>query len=201
MRHVLLWGILALLFSCGSPPNRELRTATIEEIPGNFSYRGEVVDVRSWDDKNGRNYFVLCRSEFPHEDTALSVALFAHHLVQEQDSVRQLRFVRSAERQCQLINRAAFSPDIRLTDLDKDGLYEVLFAYVGGCTSKEEPLPIKMVMLENGQIFIIRGTTRLASGEGGKKRVEFSFFFAPPEFVKYANHLWRSYTQPTDVSI
>ncbi|MEM7368865.1 MAG: hypothetical protein AAF587_09690 [Bacteroidota bacterium] len=200
MKHLFYWAILALLCGCSDSGISGLEVADKGDIPPTFSYRGEFVEGRSWVDQQGQNLLLLTRSEFSHQDTALSVALFAYHLVVEQDTGRLLRMDRVTERKCKLKNRASFSPDIFLTDVDKNGMGEVVFAFLRGCSTQEEPLTIRMVMFEDGEIFVIRGSTRLATGEGGKKRVEYSFFFGPPEFLRYANQVWRAYVRPKDVS-
>jgi len=53
-----------------------------------------------------------------------------------------------------------------LTDLDADGLAELTFAYRTTCTSDVSPLTLKLLVLEQGAKYIVRGSTRVDVGGG-----------------------------------
>lgn len=199
MRLIYL-AMICLWMGCGHP-ELELKTADLTEIPDSFTYTGDPVDIRTWDDLNGKNILLMTRENKMNGDTALSRYLTIYHCLIEADTARLLRKAWRSEERCTRINQAGFSKDIFLTDIDHNGLGEVMLAHYGGCTDGDKPLPIRMVMFEDGDIYIIRGTTRLASGEGGRKRVEWSYFFGPPEFLTYANQQWRHFERLSDDSI
>lgn len=200
MIRLIYFTLLCLSMSCAHH-EPELRTVDVADIPSSFVYEGEPVDIRTWEDLNGRNMLLLTRENRVHGDTAHSRYLSIYHCLIEADTARLLRKAWRSEKLCKTQNRAGFSRDIFLTDLDHNGIGEVMLAHYGGCSAEEKPLPIRMVMFEDGDIYIIRGTTRLASGEGGMKRVEWSYFFGPPEFLKYANRQWRYFEVQTSDSI
>lgn len=101
------------------------------------------------------------------------------------------------------------SDEVRVDDLDKDGLGEVTFAYSVGCEQGPQvPLTHKVLMLEDGKKWALRGRTEVlgkkvavdaagnAFGEtlGGDFKADFGG--ASPGFQKHAEAVWKATASP-----
>jgi hypothetical protein len=53
-----------------------------------------------------------------------------------------------------------------VTDLDHDGLAEITFGYELACRSDVSPATYKLLVIENGAKYILRGQTRIPAGDG-----------------------------------
>jgi hypothetical protein len=80
-------------------------------------------------------------------------------------------------------------------DLDNDNYGEITFAYIKTCTSDVSPMTLKLLTLENGEKYIIRGSTRIDWGDGdvsgGEKNIDPSFKNGPSVFLSNANKIWK----------
>jgi hypothetical protein len=77
--------------------------------------------------------------------------------------------------------------------LDKDSFAEIAFMYKLGCRSDVSYDVLKLILLENGEKYAIRGETLISLNNekyGGKKEIDKSFNNAPQEFLNFANELW-----------
>src|SRR5262249_42009319 len=80
---------------------------------------------------------------------------------------------------------------LAVTDLDNDGVGEITFAYARACPS-ETPATIKLLMLENGHKYILRGTVRNEEGRGGDLSVDPPFDNGAPAFLEHAKATWQN---------
>ncbi len=182
-----------------------LRVLTLESVPKNVGVIGKVEKVIGWTDKNGENVAVFSRTsatsnkgkpfvraDGPYESAYLHVL----HVVTT-EPLRVLREVKDKEEGCDADLSVHFREGANaVTDLDGDGIGELTFAYSLNCASDMSPATLKLLMLENGEKYILRGTTRIApSGAdtapmGGAYHVDASFKDAPPAFLEHAKASW-----------
>lgn len=106
-----------------------------------------------------------------------------------------LRIVNDSSENCDVHLRASFrDAALSLTDLDADGIGEITFAYSLSCASDVSPSILKLLMLENGDKYILRGTTRVQDSPthrtGGEYREDASFKNAPKSFLDHAKSQW-----------
>jgi hypothetical protein len=165
----------------GSPPSRAAK----------------IVKTVTWTDKNGENTAVLTRREQPD----------ATHLRVEHTAVagakrRTLRQVNdkvefpSDEDGCDLTAEFVASAT-GLSDLDGDGIKELSFAYRLACRTDMSPSELKLLVLENGDKYILRGTSRMDVGPpegivGGAFKADPARASWPPGFYAHAEKLWRT---------
>jgi hypothetical protein len=177
----------------------EARAAGIEALPfeatavdRDMPHKGKVVGGQRWRDGNGDNMLVLSRIERMADDGMSSVFLYANHFVRGADGkVRLLREVKDRYEDCEFDNMTRFLSDAnQVTDLDNDGLGEVWFAYVVDCTSDVAPLTTKLLGLENGDKYIIRGRIDDTGLTQSEKKVDASLTRGPEEFAEHADSLW-----------
>ncbi|MEL6820421.1 MAG: hypothetical protein AAFP70_01570, partial [Calditrichota bacterium] len=146
-------------------------------------YEGNIVYKKAWQDLNGKNIVIFTNKE--HE-------LFAYHYAVKSGEVKLLRRVYDfTEANCEFDLFADFiEKSITVTDLNNDNYGEITFAYQLACISDVSPKQLKLLMLQNGEKYIIRGQTEANLGYneiiGGDKKIDASFEKAPPQFLEYA---------------
>ena len=153
-----------------------------------LDYDGKIVKKRIWQDSNGENIALFTRSE---------EELFVYHYSINANHVKLLRRVYDFEKDCDDYDLflAFIENSIKVSDLDNNNFGEITFAYKKACVSDVSPLELKLIMLENGNKFIIRGTTVIDTGNvkiGGDKNIDASFENAPDSFLLHANKIWDS---------
>jgi len=150
-----------------------------------LKYNGKIVHQRIWQDANGENIALFTRKKNE---------LFAYHYAVNSNVAKELRKVYDFEKQCEFDLFLEFIENsIQVTDLDNNNFGELTFAYKKACISDVSPKDLKLLMLENGNKFIIRGTT-LIEMPGAKiddtKKVDASFDNAPASFLTHAVSVW-----------
>jgi len=79
--------------------------------------------------------------------------------------------------------------------MDNNNLGEITFAYKLACISDASPLTLKLLILENGNKYIIRGTTKVDLGPEYRiestKSIDPSFDKAPKSFLLHAKKTWK----------
>jgi hypothetical protein len=149
----------------GSPRQEAIDPDTFERPP-EAGQDGVVHAGSRFTDKNGTNVVVLVHQVEGGGDLN-NRRLWVHHYVEESGKRRVLRTVRDQEENCELDNVAGFvDGSLAITDLDGDGLGEIAFAYDLGCMSDVSPRGRKVVVLENGEKWILRGQSRVDPGGG-----------------------------------
>ena len=152
-----------------------------------LEYDGKIVNKKIWQDANGENIALFTRK---------GNELFVYHYSISADIVKLLRKVYDFERDCDYDLFLEFIENsIGVTDLDENNYGEITFAYKKACISDVSPLDLKLLMLENGNKFIIRGLTVVNTGNekiGGDKNIDASFEKAPDNFLSHANTIWES---------
>lgn len=131
---------------------------------------GVTKEGARFEDQNGANVVVLIHQiETAGSGGPNSRRLWAYHYIDEGGKRRVLRKLSDAEESCELDNVAGWVDGaLQITDADADGLGEVTVAYDLGCVSDVSPKTRKLVVLEDGAKWILRGESRVDTG-GGKK--------------------------------
>lgn len=167
-----------------------------------MKYDGKLDAGVHWKDKNGDNFVIFSRKENQNQSTGeTSVYLYVNHYIRTpKGSVKQLRQIKDMFERCEFDNMTAFEKDsIQTTDLDGDGIGEITFGYTVDCTSDISPLAFKLLILENGDKYIIRGTTRIDYGDGtvfgGEKNIDASLKKGPKAFREHAEKQWKKFTE------
>lgn len=153
-----------------------------------------------WTDKNGENLVMLAvsnRLSKNAEGEALPSAVLTvdHILISSGQKTRTLRSVRDGVAPCDFDLTAEFLGTAVLTDLDGDGIAEVTIAYQLSCKSDISPDIVKLLVIDNGKKYILRGES-LYPGEDGKMRGgEFEpdpdAARWPKVFLDHARETWR----------
>jgi len=162
---------------------------------------GKILTGKRWQDVNGMNivFFSEVKSEksdqeFP-PDGARTVEFHIYHFKKSAKEYELVREITDFEKDCWADNRAKLdTKNITVTDIDKNNFAELTFTYHLGCTSELSPDGLKLIMLENGKKYAIRGNTLVKYGPetfGGKTNIDTSFNNAPGSFLVHAKSIWE----------
>ena len=218
----LITVLLLLLSSCGNSGNKKEEKAkeadkkiqevektqdyTIDnlvmkgyspEMAAQVDYKGEVIKGKAWQDANGKN-FIIFTEIFDKEKAEINGVkdkfLYAYHFADKGDGYKKLRMIKDWEKECDLINHAEFRfKTLNITDLDRDNKAEITFIYRLGCNMDPTPVPMKLMMLEDGDKYAIRGKTAIERMNiAGEMNVDPSFTDAPKQFLTFAKKRWES---------
>ncbi len=169
----------------------------------NNKIKGELVEGKKWNDKNGANITLFTVIEKFFDDPMpghTNKEVHAYHFAKADDNYKLIREVQDFENDCIFDNRLKLiNQSITVSDIDKDNYGEITFMYRLGCTSEFSPDGLKLMMLENGDKYAIRGNTKISSqgpdfpDMGGKTTVDPSFDNAPEGFKDHALKIWKLY--------
>lgn len=150
-----------------------------------LKHGGKIILQKSWEDSNGENIVLFTKNK---------EELFVYHYSIIGDNSKLLRKIYDYEKDCEYDLFIDFIDNsISVTDLDKNNLGEITFAFQKACISDVSPKELKLLMLENGNKYIIRGTTSIDKPGikvDGSKTVDVSFNKAPARFLSHADKIW-----------
>lgn len=180
----------------------------ISEFPSECKISGNVVDAYSWSDQNGTNYFIrtineIEFSEGEHDAYQFGTQyLWAYHYAEDaKGNFRLLKETTDFIKDCEFDIVLAHELDaIALTDLDEDEIGEISFIYRKACTSDVSPSTQKLIMLEDGNKYPLRGNTQVMD-VGGDYEVGEEFDGAPDSFLEHAKKMWTEHLTEYDFDL
>lgn len=172
-------------------------------------YEGEIVTGRKWRDKNGVNIVVFTTKtifepwegdDYADDMGDYTIHLKAYHYADSEEGWEQLRMIKDWNPEpCGsppfAVEGEFYLESISLTDIDKDEYAEITFMYFFNCASEINPRLTKLMMLENGDKYAIRGNNYIENyyPDSGEKNIDASFNSAPAGFKDFASDLWEKY--------
>jgi hypothetical protein len=122
------------------------RTMLTKDMP----IRGDLVRGVRWRDRNGDNLTVFSISP---------TSMFAVHYARDVDGqVRRLRLVQEHGYECTDDDGRRFHASHLVSDLDEDGVGELMFGYFhGACRTDMSAADFKLFLLEGGDKHVLRG--------------------------------------------
>ncbi len=169
-------------------------------LPVSLKYEGKIDNGYHWSDALGDNYLIFT-SKIESSDYGSSKYIYAYHYAKSNDEseFKLIKDVRDFVKECECdLNISFIDEATRITDIDKNGKAEITLLYTMGCHCDPGPDVIKLLMIEDGHKFAIRGETILISKDKtfdyrGKKLVDKEFYKTNPSFLEHANKLWDKY--------
>jgi hypothetical protein len=154
----------------------------------------DVVEGLRFTDANGDNLFVMAASGVPD--------LTATHVVLKEGAVAStLRTVRQPKGDCDLDYDGRYvKGSAQVTDLDGDGYGEITFAYKFACRGDVSPLAYRVLVIENGEKSILRGSEILVNDkmdlamEGDGTFVP-EGFEGKAELLAHAQKVWKAHVE------
>ncbi len=170
-------------------------------VPTSVKTKGTVNHAIEWSDKQGRNIVTFTAIDKKTDGYVTGRRLHIYHDVVDREGSRRLRVVKDGVNECEFdVHAKIVKEAIGVTDLDGDGINEVTFAYLTTCTSDVSPQTLKLLLMEDGAKYIIRGTNRIHMGEGqldgGEKKVDPTVTKGPPAFARHLEMLWNRVVGP-----
>jgi len=167
-----------------------------------LAYQDKIIFGKAWDDKNGENILIFTEGtetveeRQDHGGNVEKWNFYAYHYADDGSGFERKRKLRDFVT-CSFLAGKLFKSSVNITDIDKDGKAEITFAYHVGCSPDGASLyPAKVMMLEDGEKYAIRGTTYMEHNEpAGGYNTEFSenFESAPEGFLDFAKKIWEKY--------
>jgi hypothetical protein len=171
-----------------------------KELPRGVKAPKGFESALRWTDKNGENLLILALFKTSGKDATgdvlpSAVLTIDHLLISDGQKTRSLRSVRDGVEPCDFDLTAEFLGDAELTDLDADGIAEVTVAYQLSCKSDVSPDIVKLLVLENGEKYILRGESMYPGDNGkmlgGKFKPDPDPAKWPKVFLDHARATWK----------
>ncbi len=174
----------------------------LEKVDGNFLYG------KRWHDANGDNVLVFTSKEVFKKMKGgeegmgnFTRYLKVYHFASaDAEKYKLIRLVQDFnENPCAsppfVLEGDFYKESISVTNLDDDSFGEASFMYYFNCASEINPRTVKLMMIENGEKYSIKGTDYIAEyySDSGKKEFGSEFTTAPESFKEYAGKTWDKY--------
>lgn len=180
------------------PMDFGLRSIDADQLP-ELNYEGDFKDCWTWDDKNGVNYLLRAieqpEMQYPVEDGWEQYDQYLHvyhYTVLANGASSLLRDLTDFVKDCEFDLIMDFIESVELSDIDNDNYGEITFGYRLHCTSDVSPSDQKVLLFENGDKYILRGTS-VALDYGGDYTPGDEFDTAPIGFLKKAENFWEEH--------
>ena len=181
----------------GEPIELILEKIQGDDIPIDCDYDGYLNDCWTWTDELGVNYLfrtlsepVIDMAEEPDYFEKTSQNLYIYHYRKAPGGKMVLiRELTDFEKGCEFDISTEHLEEVELTDLDQDYIGEVTFGYRLACRSDVSPSQQKVVLFEDGDKFILRGTSEVY-GYGGDYEAGDEFDDANPDFLYQVAAYW-----------
>ena len=178
---------------------------TGKPLPPAVKVRGDTIaSAKTFVDSNGTNYIAFSTTSKDEQSgetghSRARVLYIDHWVVSGHGEPRELLPARDFYNDCEMgALTAAFVPGaFGVTDLDRDSIAEVTYGYQLACRSDVRPATYKLLLVEDGAKYILRGTSRLAHGPdgppvGGEFTSEPAATAWPAGFYDHAVALWNT---------
>lgn len=177
--------------------------SVIKKLP---NIEGDLKYGYSWKDKNGLNQLVFTRAtkfvQWKNEEEGMGdtyVYLKVYHFIEKEGNYSLLRMIQDGnEKGCSnppfALECDFYKESISITDLDKDNYAEVTFMYCILCASELTPIPTKLMLLENGEKYAIRGTSYIPDFQvGGDKNIDESIKTLDQKIQDHVDITWEKF--------
>jgi hypothetical protein len=167
-----------------------------------LEYKEKIFFGKAWEDKNGENILIFTEGiqtvteNEDHGGDEERWDFYAYHYAGHGSNFKLIRKIRDFAT-CYFLAGRLLKSSVNITDIDLDGKAEITFAYHVGCSPDGASLyPAKVMMLEDGEKYAIRGTTDLEGIEptgGYEPNIGENFKNAPEGFLDFAKKIWEQY--------
>jgi hypothetical protein len=161
--------------------------AAVKDLKLAGENKGEVVGAWRWSDRNGRNLLATTR-----ERSGANQTLRVIHVARLDKDPKSLRvMIDPGLPGCgNGAGAAAFTKNsVRVRDLDKNGVAEVLVGWFSRCGSASAESTVKLALLSNGDKYILRGEGVI--GSGGSQAPDPAAKSWPKPFLKTASAAFK----------
>lgn len=206
--------VMLLLFSCNNGQKPEVKPvadssavqlSAVEEVTAAVSVllpapnMYNVKQAKKWYDASGENWLVLYETgSFIPKDKTMASAKLSAALFLKTDSGFVPRWkVNDFVTDCDLdIVCSFYEEHLSITDLDSNGVAEIMLVYAKSCTGDVSPGEKKLLLYEGQKKSAIRGEERIISGKdtlGGRMNIDSSFESLPQPIQDAALKHWLKF--------
>jgi hypothetical protein len=169
--------------------------------------KGNVLLSITWQDKLGKNIFVLTKTkEMPIKDNLGNLYrnqyIFAYHFLEKNGKLKRIRRLIDFEKECEFDLYVDFVKHaLSITDINQDGIAEITMVYQKDCASDVGPSSMKVIMLHNNKKYALRGVADLKPDIKksidcywcNKYKIDPAFKKAPKSFLIFAKERWKMF--------
>ncbi len=202
------------------------------ETQTRIKVKGKVQEAWKWNDKLGENILIISYVA-PHDDKGKNeygeegqtAEILSYHFAKKDWEYAPVWIMNETEKSCPFDITCEFiKGSTTITDLDKDGIAEVVVQYRLACRSDVSPAEMKLLMHEDTTNYYLKGLSWIKSSEEdkftitekdanletlpgykkteeeymktfGRYESEKGFAGAPPEFLAYARQQWMKFVK------
>jgi len=195
LKHLYVLLFLTMFFSCKNKTQKisedtqtfQLLDKPIKNLKDYTNPQGEIMYQKFWLDAKGENVVFFCKRGLE--------LLVDHHIFMDENYSKLRMFYDASEEACEYDFFGDYiESSISITDVDKNNLGEITFAYNLDCISDLTPLSLTLFMIEHGEKYKITGTNILNLGDetiGGQTTIDSSFINGPAAFLEHAKQVWK----------
>ncbi len=176
----------------------------VDGLSPKIKTEGNIQMVKSWDDANGANFLIVSRTadyekyDKETEQDAQNAELYVYHYtLNEMGEYKLLRKITDYIKACPLDMTLYFVDEsLTITDLDKDSYAEITFVYRLACRGDVSGADQKLMLLEKGEKYAIRGTCGRILDEVTEKpsmTMGDEFKKAPKVLQEHAKKVWKKF--------
>lgn len=160
---------------------------------------GNIQDAYSWIDKNGLNIFI--RSKLNVEKGRY---LYVYHFLEKEDNYIQVRKITDFVTNCDFeINAKHQLESIELTDINRDTIGEISFIYSVDCISDVSPATTKLILLNQGKKYAVRGVSKICINEESNQLMGGSYELgnelnAEPVIRRFMEKKWERFVNDNE---
>lgn len=202
MKHKLYKSICMILVIMYSLPVFALQKTLInkldkKQIPTSLILNGNVLENYSWVDKSGKHLVFNTKSNKNNDNLdSKSLSLNVYHYILNKEKYTKVWEIKDSIIDCPLDIEFDFINDtFKITDLDKNGTFEIWAMYKKACRGDVSPIELKIIMYEgnNKNTFTGRSVIKInnMTVEGGDFNFDLNFRKNKKEFRLYALNLWN----------
>jgi len=169
--------------------------------------KGDFLYGYKWQDKMGVNLLIFTTQnnfakwkDAEYDDMGDNYRyLKAYHFAGTETNYSLVRLVQDGAEPCSSppfgLENEFYKNSISITDLNNNGYAEITFMYYMLCASELTPVPTKLMLLENGKKYAIRGNSYIPDyNMGGDKKLDFAG--ADRVLKEYAGETWDKFCTP-----
>lgn len=178
----------------------------------NLSYSGNALEILKWNDKAGENILILSLTKKitkrdSYGEEYFEKELYIYHYIKNSNGQTNLsRKITDNIKECPFdVTLEFIKNSLTITDLDKNGWTEITVLYKLCCRSDVSPSDMKLMMLEKGNKYALRGTMivdvipqpelqqYIDEYGWGKYKVDPAFNSADSKLLKFAKQQWEKF--------
>ncbi len=166
-----------------------------KDRPSSVKFPGKAKHGVRWQDRNGDNWFIFSSTRAMQNGKLQVENLYGTHVAILDGEVKTLRSVKELKTECEDDWNASFEQRaVSILDLDKDGYGELSFGYRVTCTSDVSPNTYKLMVLENGEKHILRGSDIIDMGSEviGDGEYKMEGFKGEKVLLEHLKKVWKN---------